>query len=408
MNKWSLPPHILFFLIYNSVYFLPLLAVYLWGYAGGGAEDISVMSTSTMILIGATYAAGTIGFLAGSAFEPFLNWSVRGGSAQGWLPVWFQVSSVEVIFAAAMSVVFILSKIALIPTGVYREYAFDADLMTTAMWNFSTFCSETLILIAIMVLFQKKRYNVASFLVISALNCANLLHGTRIFFISSVMSFLAYLYVKGQITIRRIVIFGPAAFIALLAVTYLIYLSRMALSYSGSLSFVQLLSPLMYESMFSQLSLINLLSHPSAWDVTGHIPRLLVDTVLFVTPRIMLPNKDAFIYIGQFSYLSPKGAFNGYAAGLIYMGLFFPAFYFCLGIIGRWLYQYSQKSAWWLILYVFYTADFLLHIMRDGYLIPIKMFVNTIQWVMILIATRWFLRIIGSGTADTARHLTLP
>ncbi|HZQ42558.1 MAG TPA: hypothetical protein VFA99_04870 [Acidobacteriaceae bacterium] len=407
MPNKLLPPHVLFFLIYNLIYFVPIFVVFLWGYGGGGSEAISVMGTATMLKISAAYIAGTTAFLLGSALGPFLRWSVRGVSKQNWNPIWFQVSIVEVVFAAAAAIVFIISKIALIPTGAYQEYAFDAGLMTSGVWNFSTFCSETLILVAILFLFQRKRYNVLGFFLVTALNCANLLHGTRVFFISSVMSFVAYLYLRGHITVRRMFLFGPPAFVGLLGLTYAIYLARSAASFSGSLSLIQLVSPLMWESMFSQLSLINVLNHPSLWDATGHVFRLLGDAVLFVTPRILLPNKDAFIYINQFSYLSPKGAFNGYATGLIYLGLFFPVFYFCLGVIGSWLYRASQRSSWWFILYVFYTADFLLHMMRDEYLIPMKMFINTIQWIVILITCRWFCRMIGSENPGPAADLVV-
>jgi len=35
--------------------------------------------------------------------------------------------------------------------------------------------------------------------------------------------------------------------------------------------------------------------------------------------------------------------------------------------------------------------------MRDGYLIPIKMLINTIQWVGVFIAFRWLLKMIDQA-----------
>jgi hypothetical protein len=394
-----LPPHVLFFLIYNLLYFLPLFAVFLWGYSEGGAADIADMGSSTMVRISCLYLTGACAFWVGSKIRRFLRWSIRGRvPLLPWRPKWLQISLAEKAIVVVMVGIFIATKVALIPTGVYKEYAFDADLMGGALWTFSMFCSETLILLAIIVLFAKSRHNIVQFTLISAVNSINLLHGTRVFLISSVMSMIAYAYVRGYLRLRRVLLYGPPSFAGILLITYAIYLSRSGASFNGALSMAKILSPLMYESMFSQLSLIGVVNHPSVWPLTGHLSNFLGDLFLFIVPRIIVPDKDTLLSLKQFDYLSPKGAFNGYAVGLIYLGMFVPAFYFLLGMFGDWLYELSRKSPWWFVLYMFFATDFLLHIMRDGYLIPMKMLINTIEWILILIACRSMLKLLGSNS----------
>jgi hypothetical protein len=82
--------------------------------------------------------------------------------------------------------------------------------------------------------------------------------------------------------------------------------------------------------------------------------------------------------MGQFSDLSPLGAFSGYAQGLIYFGVFFPMFYVILGYIASWLQRRASDSELWSVIYVYFVCDFLFRIMRDGYVIPIKMLVDAL------------------------------
>jgi hypothetical protein len=114
-------------------------------------------------------------------------------------------------------------------------------------------------------------------------------------------------------------------------------------------------------------------------------------------PRFLAPDKDNMTYIAKLGYLSPMGAFNGYAQGLIYFGLLFPVFYFALGLTASWLYLRARTNGWWLVIYAYFTSDFLFRIMRDGYLIPIKMLINSLQIVCILIVWRSLLRVSQSA-----------
>jgi hypothetical protein len=151
-----------------------------------------------------------------------------------------------------------------------------------------------------------------------------------------------------------------------------------------------------YESIVSQFSLITIVNHPSLVSATGHVFKFLSDIALFTTPRILYPEKESQLFFAQFGYLNPKGGYNGYATSLIYFGLFFPVFYFCLGAIGTWLHGKAEQSSWWFILYVYFTADFLFRIMRDGFDIPFKMIINVMQLLALLYVSRYLVSFLAT------------
>jgi hypothetical protein len=383
-NTFPISPHLLFCLLYNLIYFVPLLLVYLLGYSEGGAEEVLGMSTSVMLRITALYATGFTAFAIGTQVRRFLYYALRGRYDTHWSPSWFRLTISEVIIISTVVLLFALSKIAIIPLGVYQQYAFDADLMGGPVWSFSMFCSEMLLSLAVIVLFSKSKHNERWFFVLSAINAVNLLHGTRVFFIITVMIFSLYSYIRGRLPIRRILIYAPPAFLCVLTLTYFIYLFRESASLTGAFSPAKLASPIVYESIFSQFSLITIVNHPSIVSATGNLYHFFSDIILFTIPRILNPDKGSQLFSAQFEYLSPKGGFNGYASSLIYFGLFFPVFYFFLGVIGTWLYEKAKRSCWWLILYSYFTADFLFRIMRDGFDIPMKMIINVTQLIVLL------------------------
>jgi hypothetical protein len=99
----------------------------------------------------------------------------------------------------------------------------------------------------------------------------------------------------------------------------------------------------------------------------------------------MLPGKDQLLFTNQFVDLSPLGAFSGYAQGLIYFGIFFPFLYLVLGIIAGWLQRRASHSQFWSAIYVYFICDFLFRIMRDGYVMPVKMLLDAL--VIMLVAS---------------------
>jgi len=132
----------------------------------------------------------------------------------------------------------------------------------------------------------------------------------------------------------------------------------------------------MYESIFSQLSLFEAVRSPQLWDTFGSPHNLVLDAFYFLIPRILLPDKDQMLFIDRFGDLSPLGAFSGYAQGLIYLGVLFPIFYFILGRMAGWLFRQAESNSFWTVGYIYFVCDSLFRIMRDGYIIPIKMMMN--------------------------------
>jgi hypothetical protein len=388
-----LSPHVLFFLGYNALYFFPLLLVFFLGYEQSGVEEILAISSATMRGICLAYLSGMAAFVVGAYSPTFFSWSIKGRTRPARQSCWLQTGVADKIAIMILCIIFVASKVSLVPLGVYKDYAFDTGSMIGGPWTFSMFCSETMVLAGIVVLFSKARNRLLNFSIVSALNAINLLHGTRIFFISTVMVLGLYGYIRGRVTLKRMMLYGPVVFALVLLLAYMVFLSRSHVSTTGAFSAPAVVSPVVYESVFSQMSLIGVLgpTPTRVWDTLGHPLRFVLDVFLFTLPRPLLPDKELLLYIRRFDYLSPLGAFNGYAEGLIYFGFLFPLFYFLMGLTGSYLYKKSQQSPWWFVLYIFFTADFLLHIMRDGYLIPMKMLINTAECILVWILWRHLL-----------------
>jgi hypothetical protein len=386
-------PHLLFFLIYNAIYLTPLLLVYFLGFSEGGSEDLIGLKGIIIARVAAVYGMGILAFFAGTRTYAFLRWSILGTSNGAWQPRQPEIGISEKSVIFFVTLLFVGSKIALIPLGVYNTYTIE--MMTGGAWSFSAFCSETLVLIQVLVLFSRLSHRLSIFLGLCVVNGINLLHGSRVFFIINAMTALFFFYIQGKVKMKRVILFGPPAFFLVLCATYAVYLSRMS-AFGMELSAGQLVSPLVYESVFSQFSIIGTVSHTDLWLATGRVGEFLKDVALFSTPRILIPDKESMLFIPRFDYLSPKGAFNGYAAALLYFGFLFPIFYYTLGLFGDWLYRSSRRSSWHFILYVYFSVDFCLHIMRDGLLIPIKMLTNAVQILVLLYLANWFSSFLSS------------
>ncbi len=370
-----LAPHSFLFLFFSLLYFLPVCAVLLFNYSEGGTGKAADLDSAVLWRIAAVYSLGLLAFLLGSSVMRKGNVFSKGrrtylGSLQLFIP-----TKRFGILCAVAGTILLLSKVLLIPLGVYSEYAFVTDSMTGGIWSFSMFCSEALLFLSIVVLFSTAKRNVSWFFILTAINVTNLLHGTRIFTMIACIVFCFFQYLRGKLSLRV----GIALFVATLGLGYFIFVSRSHIELDDeTLSITRLVSPLMYEGVFSQLSLIGTIRHPEAWSIWGSFWAFAHDVICFITPRFLLPEKDKLLIVDQFSDLSPLGAASGYAQGLIYFGFFFPFFYLALGCFGSWLSRRATASRFWSMMYVYFVCDFLFRIMRDGYLIPIKMIVNTI------------------------------
>jgi hypothetical protein len=398
-----LAPHSFLFLFFNLLYFLPVCALLLFNYSEGGTSKAADLDSAVLWRIAAVYSFGLLAFLLGSRVMQKRNvFSGAGGTELGSLRLFIPTRRFGIIcFVAAAVLVF--SKVLLIPLGVYSEYAFETDSMTGGIWSFSTFCSEALLFISIVVLFSTTKRNVIWFFVLTAINGINLLHGTRIFTMIACVAFCFFQYLRGKFTLR----IGVALFLAALGLGYVIFLFRSNIELDNqTFSIARLVSPLMFEGVFSQLSLIGTIRHPEAWSVGGSAGAFVHDVVCFVIPRFLLPEKDSLLIVDKFNDLSPLGAFSGYAHGLIYFGLFFPFFYLALGCFGSWLCGRASVSRFYSMIYIYFSCDFLFRIMRDGYLIPIKMIINTL---MILALMQVYIRVgrplpVTAGSATQIRE----
>jgi hypothetical protein len=351
---------------------MPLGVLLVIEYSVGGTSAIAALDPEAAKRIAWIYVAGVLGFLCGSKLKLFRRPPQRQETRLRLL----ELNGTFRLLCYVTVVIFLLSKALLIPLGVYQNYAFETDSMVGGTWSFSIFCSETLLLLSIGVLFSTSRHNVKWFLVLSAINAISLLHGTRIFFMVGAFALGFYFYLRGELTLRR----TGMALVFLLMAGYLVHLSRSnAAVGSETFSFAGIISPVMYESVFSQLSLIGVVRDPHLWQLFGSPQRLLSDILFFSTPRFLFPEKDNLLFIAKFSDLSPLGAFSGYAAGLLYFGILFPLLYLFLGSAASWMLNRARESSFWAVLYVYFTCDCLLRIMRDGYIIPAKVFVNAIM-----------------------------
>lgn len=381
-GKW-LAPHSLLFLVFNAGYYFPLLVILMAGYSGpGGKESLEFgLNYSLLAEITFVYVSGVVAFFLGSKLGPIVTTlTARPPIHERLRP--FELNAGFRAFCWFSVAVFVATKVLLIPRGVYANYAFETGKMTGGLWSFSMFWSELLLFLSIVVLFSNSRHNLKGFLLLNLIDGINLLHGTRIFFIIAGVTLCFYLYVRGKMGFKRLVVFATS----LLAGGYLVFLFRSHVALNEhALSFSRVISPIMYESIFSQFSLIGVAQRPALWGHQIFPLHFLSDVLWFSVPRFLFPGKGELLYISQFSYLSPMGAFSGYAEGLLYFGLLMPVFYFFLGIAGDWLLRQSRFSQFWSVVYVYFTCDFLFRIMRDGYVIPAKMLINNVMVLVFII-----------------------
>jgi len=193
-----LSPHAMVFLALNCLYFLPILGVYFFNYSEGGTITLADLDTRTLMRTTAVYLAGITAFLMGSKTARKTS-RYRTHDVNVRILQRFELHGSFWVMCCVLGAGLVISKILLIPEGVYSEYAFDTQNMTSGMWNFSMFCSESLLLLSIAVLFSTHKHNVRWFLVLSGINGLNLLHGTRVFFMIAGLCLWFYAFVRGKL-----------------------------------------------------------------------------------------------------------------------------------------------------------------------------------------------------------------
>jgi hypothetical protein len=398
---WRLAPHSWLFLLFNLVYFLPLLGVLLFNYSEGGTTTAADLDPDTAGKIAWIYLLGCSAFLCGSRLDLSGSWTTA--NTPGRSLRLFGLSWSFWIICSVVVTALMVSKVLLIPAGVYSEYAFDTESMTGGAWSFSMFCSESVLFLSIAVLFSRARRNLLWFLVLTVINGVNLLHGTRIFAMIAGVVFCFYLYVRGKFSLK-LAVFAASS---LLALGYLVYVTRSNIGMDDeTFSAARVISPLMYEGIFSQISLIQTVHNPNLWRGVGSPPNFFLDAIYFLTPRVLLPQKDAMLFTDRFTDLSPLGAFSGYAQGLLYFGVCFPLFYFLLGSVAAWLFRRAKDSSFWSVIYVYFACDFLFRVMRDGYIIPIKMLIDAL--IILAFVALWSPSPVGFTPPDAGQSMVHP
>jgi hypothetical protein len=293
-----------------------------------------------------------------------------------------RVYQIDKIVLAALICAFLASKVLLIPSGVYSKYAFDTNMMDSPVWTSSMFLSEILVFASLIALFSGLRHNVKVFSALSLLSGINLLHGTRNFFVTAMTGAMLYGYMRKRVSLTRMAAWGAGGFSVAVLLAYVVYLYRQHEAFTD-FSLISILSPITYESVFSQISLVNVLAHPSMIDAFGHTLRFLGDVVIFSSPRFLLGDKESLLWVQQFAPLSPLGGFNGFAMGLLYFGYLLPVAYFLLGLTAGVLQRMSNTS-FGAAIYVYFCCDFLYRVQRDGYVIPAKMLIDNVAVLCIL------------------------
>jgi len=367
-----LTPHSILFIGFNLFYLIPIVLASLLNYSEGGVGYVLNNYKGVFQQFIIIYLISIVSFVIGSSWTGWLKFSNK---ISYWNIPKYKLGILYYITLITVILLFILSKYLLIEKGVYDSYAFNAKTMVGGIWTFSAFLSEVLVLLLIATLFSnnKRKWILVTF--IGMLVSINLLHGTRIFIFVIFIALLVYMLLSSKITFKRFLWF-IFLIISLFFLLFAVFMFRHEMKYSVEATSLEIMfSPIIYETVFSQMSLMGLLSDGN-FSPYGSIQYFFTDIIQFTIPRFIFPNKGEFLYIRTYSYLSPLGAFSGYASGLIYFGYFFWLFYFFLGSLLSWILEISKKSSFFSIIYLYLVSDILFRIMRDGYVIPGKMVIT--------------------------------
>lgn len=370
-------PHFWLFVIVNVNYCGPVLIAYYLAFSEGGVGQVLNIGPTEITRFAAVYVLSVLSFWAGAAFvrglplhavdkrlnaAPYAQF--RNGSPMG-------LRAMTVIISVAL----VACKIALIPSGVYSQYIFDGDLVAGPIWTASMFLSEALVIFLVGHLISEK--TLASPYFIGGVLCLsiNLLHGTRIFDVALALCVVVYFWIQVGFN-RRVLAYTGIGIAALFAVLYLAFATRTDYHYSDDAGTLTMLaSPVAYEAVFSQMSLLGFLQGDQV-TVFGHPLDFISDTISWVLPRFLNPDKDSAGLLGQYADLAPVGAFSGHASGLIYFGYSLGIYYFLVGAFGSWLQRKAKTNPISFIIYLYFCADILFRMMRDSLIYPIKYFLN--------------------------------
>ncbi|EAX2717747.1 TPA: O-antigen polymerase, partial [Salmonella enterica subsp. enterica serovar Schwarzengrund] len=149
-----------------------------------------------------------------------------------------------------------------------------------------------------------------------------------------------------------------------------------------------ILSPIVYESLFNQISFMRMLD----WLHQGAVPfapqMLFSDSAIFTLPTFLFDEKSSLMYINKFGELSPLGGLSGYASAVIYFSYYYFLWYFILGITSSLLLRFTSSVNFVIlsrVIYIYFVCDSLFRFNRDPWFIAIKMFVNNIVFILFVL-----------------------
>jgi oligosaccharide repeat unit polymerase len=391
MQKKFLLPHSLFFILYNLVYLLPLLSYQSMEYSEGDIDKLN-FPWAILIQVAIVYIIGTTSFLIGAEFPRLF--SMKKVSRNILTDNIESILSPQFKILLALSVlIYLATKVALNSVGVYEIYSFDAGTQVGGIWSFSGSMSEILVFLTGVILVSNDKDKKKMVLFMYLIVAINLLHGTRIFTLVLTLMIALHFFLKKRLKLSEFIFYSiPLSTFGLIS-AYLVFLyrSRVDLNTTDYFTVSKVFAPLVYESLFTQMSLVNLLKDDN-WPREGVISSFFIDLFTFTLPRFFSPGKDADLITSAYRGLSPAGGFSGYACGLIYFGFFFFIFYFSLGLFSTFMYKQSEKSRIYSVLYIYLVGVILFRIIRDGYMIPLKALITAPVIILLLL----FLRILTS------------
>jgi oligosaccharide repeat unit polymerase len=388
MQKSLLLPHSFFFILYNLIYLLPLLSFQSIEYSEGGIDKLnfpSAILTQAAII----YSIGIISFVVGAEFPRFFSMpqvpqNILKDNTERNLSPQFKILVVISVL------IYLATKVALRSIGVYENYSFDAGTQVGGIWSFSAFMSEILVFLTGVILVSNDKSKKIMVLFMYLIVAINILHGTRMFTLALTLMLLVYFLLKKGLKLSQFILYSIPLSIVGLVSFYLVFLyrSRVNLNTADYFTISKIFGPIVYESVFTQMSLVYLLIDDN-WPREGALFSFFMDLFTFTLPRFFSPDKDtASIISSGYRELSPYGGFSGYASGLIYFGVFFFVFYFSLGLFSTFMYKQSKSSKIYLALYIYLVGDILYRITRDGYMVTFKALITAPVIILFLLLAR--------------------
>lgn len=354
--------------------------------------EISPAIMQAMVLF---YSCAIISFLSGCGLA-YLGWEAIKTKKSIFIqpatttPVWnnrnYALSGWKKIIILSVCFALFFAKALLINEGVYNSYAFDSGGMDSKLWRVSMGLSEMAIAFFAFSLVAK-HWRLAGLLLLCI--SINLLHGTRIYFMIAVfMIMYERIYLSRAITFRRAMFLSLIVGCVLLFAFLAVFFHRSGVTYSlRDLDFETIISPIIYESIFNQISFVRMLKIHIYSALDPDVPRLFYDIFVFRMPKFM--TDGVILHTSEFGELSPLGGMSGFATALIYFGQLYPLVYFFMGFSLYSLWKMSELSSSIIIktIFVYILCSTFFRSFRDPWVVPAKMLFDNLLALAVFFST---------------------